>query len=178
MFVWQLKATLPSSQSSRKSASTSLDQSCPRTSIARHSLLCSYTSHPREVSLAKQELIEFRAFLDIRASTCLLIQETDYHLILFTFCCKKVKTNQRTRLERFRRDKGVGRHVARNYPRLLLDKEEKELAMRPILHLDVPISGWCVQRHTVPWVQERPDVQGETVAMRAAGDRKLYPHFS
>ena len=34
-------ATLQSSQSSRKSATTSLDQSCPMTSIAWHSLLCS-----------------------------------------------------------------------------------------------------------------------------------------
>ena len=39
--MWQLKATRPSSQSSRMSASTSLDQACPMTSIDQHSLLCS-----------------------------------------------------------------------------------------------------------------------------------------
>ena len=47
MVVWQLEAARPSSQSSRKSATTSPDQSCPTTSMARHSLLCSYTSQPR-----------------------------------------------------------------------------------------------------------------------------------
>ena len=57
MAMWQLKGTRPSSQSSRKSATTSLDQPCPMTSMARHSLLCSYTSEPKEVSLAEQELI-------------------------------------------------------------------------------------------------------------------------
>ena len=57
MVVWQLKATLPSSKSSRKSATTSLDQSCPMTSMVRHSLLRSYTSQPKEVSLAEQRLI-------------------------------------------------------------------------------------------------------------------------
>ena len=50
MAMWQLKATRPNSQSSRKSATTSLDQSCPVTSMARHSL-CSYSSQPKEVSL-------------------------------------------------------------------------------------------------------------------------------
>ena len=53
---------LPSSKSSRKSATTSLDQSCPMTSIARHSLLRSYTSKPKEVSLAEQGTDPFRAF--------------------------------------------------------------------------------------------------------------------
>ena len=35
--------------------------------------------------------------------------------------------------------KGVGRHVVCSHHQLLLDKEEKELAMRPILPKDVPI---------------------------------------
>ena len=54
--MWQLNATRPSSQSSRKSVTTSLDQSCPMTSMARHCLLCSYFSPPQEVSLAEHEL--------------------------------------------------------------------------------------------------------------------------
>ena len=62
MVMWLLKATLPSSQSSRKSATTSLDQPCPMTSIAWHSSLFSYTSQPREVSLAEQELIHSGLF--------------------------------------------------------------------------------------------------------------------
>ena len=36
--LWQLKATRPSSQSSRKSATTSLDQSCPMTSQPKGNL--------------------------------------------------------------------------------------------------------------------------------------------
>ena len=52
--IWQLKATRPSSQSSRMSATTSLDQSCPMT---QHSLLCFYSSPPQEASLAEHELI-------------------------------------------------------------------------------------------------------------------------
>ena len=55
--MWELNATRSSSQSSRTSATTSLDQSCPMTSMARHSLLCSYSSHPKEVSLVEQELV-------------------------------------------------------------------------------------------------------------------------
>ena len=39
--------------SSRKSATTSLDQSCRMTSMARHSLLCSYSSPSPEVTLAE-----------------------------------------------------------------------------------------------------------------------------
>ena len=40
MALWQVKATRPSSQSSRKSAFTSLDQSCPMTSQPRGNLTC------------------------------------------------------------------------------------------------------------------------------------------
>ena len=39
--------------------------------------------------------------------------------------------------------KGVGRHVVRSHHRLLLDEEEKELAMRPVLPWDVPTGGRC-----------------------------------
>ena len=42
--MWQLHATRPSSQSSRKRETTSLDQFCPTTSRARLSTLCSYSS--------------------------------------------------------------------------------------------------------------------------------------
>ena len=54
------EGTLPcgsSRQLARKSATTSLNQSCPMPSMAQHSLLCSYSSQPKEVSLAEQELI-------------------------------------------------------------------------------------------------------------------------
>ena len=57
MVMWQLKAALPSSQFSRMSATTSLDQSCPMTSKARHSLSCPCKSKQREVSLTEQEVI-------------------------------------------------------------------------------------------------------------------------
>ena len=56
--TWQLNATRPSSQSSRKSATTSLDKSCPTTSMAWHSLLCSYSSPPKEVSLARADPLQ------------------------------------------------------------------------------------------------------------------------
>ena len=59
--MWQLNATRPSSQSSRKSATTSLDQSCPMTSMARHSLLCPYSASSPKVTLAEHGLLH-RAF--------------------------------------------------------------------------------------------------------------------
>ena len=77
--MWQFKATRLSSQSSRKSHATSLDQSCPMTSVAWHSLLCSYSSQSKEVSLAEQEPIHSRL--------------TGQHGTLFASCCQKVETN-------------------------------------------------------------------------------------
>ena len=56
--VCQLKATLASSQSSRKSATRSLDQSCPMTSMALHSLLFPYSSSSPEVTLAEHGLFQ------------------------------------------------------------------------------------------------------------------------
>ena len=59
MAMRQLKATRPSSQSSRKSATTSPDQSCPKISKAQHSLLCSYTYKPTVLSLPEQDTSSF-----------------------------------------------------------------------------------------------------------------------
>ena len=53
--------------------------------------------------------------------------------------------------------KGVERHVVRSHHRLLSDKEEKELAMRPILPWSVPTCGRCAQAHTVLQVHARPN---------------------
>ena len=47
-------------------------------------------------------------------------------------CYHKVQTNQRARLERFRRDKGTWQHLIRSHHLLLLCEEEKGRAMRPI----------------------------------------------
>ena len=60
MYVMQLAVqmqTCVSPQSSRKSTTTSHGQSCPASSMAQHSLLCSYSSQPNEASLAEQELV-------------------------------------------------------------------------------------------------------------------------
>ena len=40
---------------------------------------------------------------------------------------------------------------------LLLDEEEKELDVRPILPQYIPGAGCCVQTHNISWVQKRPD---------------------
>ena len=74
-----------------------------------------------------------------------------------TICCQKVWIDQRTRLERFSRKEGVGRLIVRSHLRLLLGKEEKELAMRPILPWNVPIGGRSVQAHTAPRFQAGPE---------------------
>ena len=40
--------------------------------------------------------------------------------------------------------------------RLFLQKEEEELAMRPVSPWDIPSRGGCAQTHTVPSIQKRP----------------------
>ena len=75
----------------------------------------------------------------------------------FVPCCQQVHTNQRTRLDRFCRDKGIWQHFIRSHHRLLHCKEEKELAVRPTLPWNVPMRGCCAQAHAVPRVQVRPD---------------------
>ena len=90
LVMWQLKATLPSSQSSRKSATTSHDQSCPMTSMARHSLLCSYSSPPQEVSLAEQELIHSGALWTTMLPHVSQIRRLTTTRPSFTFCCQTV----------------------------------------------------------------------------------------
>ena len=47
--IWQLNATRPSSKSSRKSGTTSLDQSCSMTSMALHLCCCGHTLHRHQV---------------------------------------------------------------------------------------------------------------------------------
>ena len=53
--MWQLNAARQELPISRKSATTSLDQSCPTTSMARHSLLRPYSSSSPEVTLAEHQ---------------------------------------------------------------------------------------------------------------------------
>ena len=119
---------------------------------SRHSWLCSYTCQGRSRLPSKRCT---PGFYDSLASTCLLRRVTTTRF--GSTSAKRSRTNQRTRLERFCRDKGVGRHVVRSRHWLLREKEAKELAMRPILLRDVPIGGCCAQAHTVPRVQARPD---------------------
>ena len=49
----------------------------------------------------------------------------------FASCCQKVQTNQRARLERFRRDKGIWRHLIRSHHRLLLYGKKKSSPCGP-----------------------------------------------
>ena len=146
--MWQLNATRLSFQSSRKSATTSLDRSCPVTSMARHSLLCSYSSPPQEVSLVEQELIHSGLIGQPWPSHVSQIRRLTTTGPRFASCCQKVRTNQRALLERSRRNKGIWQHLFRSHHRLLLDIEEKELAMRPRLPWNVPIK-WtlCAGAH-------------------------------
>ena len=147
--MWQLKATRPNSQSSRKSATTSLDQSCPMTSVARHSLLCSYFSQSKKFSLAEQELIHSA----LTGQPCLphvfQVKSIDTTRHSFTLCCQKVHNNQRARLERFRRDKGIGRAPVRKPPAPSCQGRKRA---RHAAHTSLERSA-----HTVPRVQARPD---------------------
>ena len=77
-------------------------------------------------------------------STCLLTQEIDYNETqLRLLLPKDVDQSGRRQLDLCHR--------------LLLDKEEEELALRPILPWNVPISGSCAQAHTASRVQAKPD---------------------
>ena len=63
--TWQLNATRPSSQSSRKRETTSPDQFCQMTSTTRLSTLCSYSSKEDVLSLPAQSsppLLQTRLF--------------------------------------------------------------------------------------------------------------------
>ena len=152
--MWQLKAT-PSSQSSRKSATTSLDQSCPKTSTARHSLLSSDTSQPREVSHAEQEPIHSGLLGQPYLS---MSPKSEDSLPRDPAAASAAKRCRPINAHAVSAETQVfGRHFVRNRHQLLLDKEEKELAIRPILPQEVPTGGCCTQAHTVPWVQARPD---------------------
>ena len=55
---------------------------------------------------------------------------------------KRCKTNQRTRLERFRKNDGLERHCFRECLRLP-DEEEEELTVWPVLPPDILTAGRC-----------------------------------
>ena len=167
MAMWQLKATLPSSLSSRKRATTSLDLSCPMTSMARHSLLGSYTLTAKGCLACPARADSFRAFGTALPPHVKKIRRLTTTCSSSHINCQKVQTNQPARLERFSRDEGVGRLVVRSHHRLLPEKEEEELAMGPTLPWNIPTGGRCAQTHTVPW--------GPTKARRLP--RRVFSHI-
>ena len=128
--------------------------------MARHSLLCSYTWQPREVSRLPCSI---HGFQDSLASTCLLDRRLTTTRLGFT--CN-------ARLERFRRDKG---HVVCSHHRLL-DKEEKGLAMRSILPRDTSTGGRCAQaRHTLSHGSRQGLTPSQKVASTSLA-KSWHPH--
>ena len=86
-----------------KSATTSLDQSCPMTSVARHSLLCPYSSSSPEVTLAEDGLLQIGPFWPpIRPHVCQVRRLA---------AASKCKKDQCTRLKRFRGHVRIWQHL-------------------------------------------------------------------
>ena len=81
--MWQLTATLPGSVSATKSATTSLDQSCPMISKAGHSLLCSYLIQltAKGCSTCRTRADAFRTFMATLPRHDSYNQKTDHQLI-------------------------------------------------------------------------------------------------
>ena len=136
--MWQLKAL-----ASSKREILSPDWSCSTVTLrARPSTLCSHCSDKEVPSLSvAQRPCPSQGFVGNRVSTCLGDQETD-HQSSFTLC-QMVQTNQRARLKRFRKDKGLEWHCLRESHRLFPDKEEEKLTVRPMLPkvIPIPIAG-------------------------------------
>ena len=68
-----------------------------------------------------------------------------------------VQTDQGTCHDCFEWDTGNEFDKLTEDHRPLLQKEEAELTMRPILHWNVPMRGCCAQTHTDPRIQVRPN---------------------
>ena len=54
-------------------------------------------------------------------------------------------------------EEGTGSLTVRHNRRLLLNQEEKDLAVRPVLSWHLPLHGRCAQAHTILRVQEGPN---------------------
>ena len=96
-----------------------------------------------------------QGFLDNRISTCLLNQETDCHLIQLRLLLPKGGDQSALHaLSVSAETKGFG-NTSNKVTTCLLSfgGRKKELAMRPILPWNVPMSGGRAQAHAVPRVQ-------------------------
>ena len=151
--MWQLKATRPSSQSSRKGATTSLEQSCPMTSKARCSLLCSYTSKPNVLSLPEQDT-SFHRSPPAPAKRHQKMRRTKIHLLLPS----GVDQSKAHALSVSARTKGLNSTAPCKSKGLLLDEEEKRARHAPRTSPERTRTLDVVrQTNDVPWVQKRPD---------------------
>ena len=75
--------------------------------------------------------------------------------------CKAISTHfLRTSAEKGGADVCIEEGSERSHQRqrwLLLNQEEKELAVRPVLPCHIPLHGRCAQTPTIPWIQGGPN---------------------
>ena len=128
--VWQLRATFATSQSCRKRAIASPDPCSPMTNNAPLATLCSL-----ELLDEKDESLSIRQ----ESSSAIMCKPTKAHSFTASTGDAGPKPNQ----------------LPEDH-RLFLQKEEEELAVRPVSLWHIPLRGGCAQTHTVPSIQKRP----------------------
>ena len=129
----------------------------PILQIARDFVTRSMQSHD------KQRLIAHVVCLIVLRSLTSALQLWDQITIpdegvegLAVWHASRLLLNQKERMLTLRPDAGLHPNHLPEDHRLLLQRAEEELAVRPLSPWDIPLRGGCAQTHTVPSIQKMP----------------------